>query len=415
MDDIFTVYCHGTGANRDKNKDTEIVNYFGRGPDDKEYSDWLMLDGVGSKPKQHPLAGTFVYDESAPFFKRVIDKKNLKTRQKNPLLAMATGSGVNGNVNFALEILNRRPKVPSVINMIGWSRGGITAIRLANAISEQPAFRQVKINIVAIDPVAGGDRGELVKNRRLPKQVKNFLCILATGEKRSTFKPQDAQRILAPRSCNVVMLPFPGAHDTVAKLATGRRGLVSHVVFAIAGQFLDHFGTEPRQPGPNMDDHDYLECYAEMLIHLDEYKNLRVGKIKGARLSDRVASKGALDTRDFAKNLDQYVIDPENFINIHHRRCFKSCYPNLFGYIYQSDKGKIDKNKVESEFLSAPKVVQQSVLSQMATMADDEQTNVYQLHQGIFEEKRAERMIFRGSLHAMGILDNFDQMHKRGD
>ena len=414
MADVFTVYCHGTGSNRDKHTETEIVNYFGRRADDEEYDDWLMLDGVGSKPKKHPLAGTFVYDENAPYYKKLIDKKDLKMKQKNPLMAMAVGSGVNGNVAFALEVLTRRPKVPSVINMIGWSRGGVTAIRLANALSEQPQFRSVKINIVAIDPVAGGERGNDAKNRVLPKQVKNFLCILATGEKRSSFKPQDAERIVASRSCNVVMLPFPGVHDTVAKLADGPRGLVSQVVFAIAGQFLEHFGSVPRQQGPIMDDLDYLQYYAEMIVRLDEYKKLRVGKIKGARLTDRAVSKGTLTTRDFAKHLDQYVIDPENFINIHHRRCFKSCYPNLFGYIYQSDKGKIDKRKVEPEFLSAPEVVQRCVLKQMATISGEEENDVYQLHQGIFEEERAERIIYRGSLHAMGILDSFDQMHKRG-
>ena len=43
---VFTIYCHGTGGHRDKSDD-EIVAFMGRRATGVEYSNFLILDGVG--------------------------------------------------------------------------------------------------------------------------------------------------------------------------------------------------------------------------------------------------------------------------------------------------------------------------------------------------------------------------------
>ncbi len=407
MPGIYTIYCHGTGMNRDRNQNNEIVNFFGNQMEGNDYSDALMLDGVGSAPNEHPMAGNFIFDATARFWKRDISK-DLSWAKKNPKMAQIAGTGVSGNVAFAIEVLKHRVSLPDTINMIGWSRGAVTAIRLANAMSQDRELKGISLNIFAVDPVAGNDKGEKDDNRNIPAQVENFIGILATGEKRKTFSPQDARRIEADAGTNLVLLPFPGAHDTVAKVGAGGLKDISDVIFSMAGQFLRKFGSQPRKDGDNLSDVQYLERYSKMLLQLDEYKNLRVGKLKGATLSDRVASKGKMQTRDFAKHLDEYVIDPERFINIHHRRLFKACYPHLFTYLFKAKKDKLDRSKVVSEFSALPQTVQEAVLKKVA-VPEEEQGPKLCLYEGTFSTDRAKKIRYRGSLNQMGVMQANDK------
>lgn len=407
MAGVFTIYCHGTGMSRDKKQDKEIVNFFGH-TGDEEGVNQLMLDGVGEAPRNHPMAGSFVFDPTAPYNKRDISKDE-NFLKKNPLLAQIVGHGVDGNVKFAMAYLAALPRPPSTINLLGWSRGAVTALRLANAISRQ--WNGIDLNIFAVDPVAGRDKGESTEDAKtVPAQVRNLLVILATGEKRSTFSPQDAARLSATPASNVVLLPMPGAHDTVA-MWEERTLHVSEVVFSMAGQFLSKFGTRPQRTKPMLSDAQYVERYSHMLLHLEEYKSLRVGKVKGATLKDRLASIPMLHTRDFAKKLDEYVVDPENFINLHHRRCFKSVYPNLFTYLYKANQSKLDDSKVEQEFAqvddSTRQVLFKLAIAQMEKRNEPIGPNL-SLYKGAIDKKRENTIKFRGSLHQMGVLSGND-------
>ena len=408
MAEIFTIYCHGTGMNRDKKQDIEIVNFFGNNGD-VDTDAQLMLDGVGSKPTNHPMAGNFIFEEAAPFHKRDIsqDKSFLKT---NPLAAQISGHGVAGNISFALAYLGELVKpLPRTINMIGWSRGAVTAIRLANAISKH--FPKIEMNIFAVDPVAGNDKGEEnLKAQLIPIQVKNFVAILATDEKRATFSPQDAARLQATPATNTVLLPMPGAHDTVAMWNTQTLH-ISEVVFSLAGQFLLKFGTRPRQVKGMLNDHQYVERYSHMLLNLDQYKALKGGKFNGTTLKNFVAAKGKVVERTFNENMDEYVVNPERFINLHHRRCFRASYPNLFGYLFKSEGSQINESQVEPEYNrvdpSTREVIQKLAKEQMDQRG--EAGGVLQLHRGNFPKGRALKLKYRGSLHQMGLMNAEDK------
>lgn len=201
------------------------------------------------------------------------------------------GDGWNDNIAHALWVLARlrkadvdnpdqtAPKVfPRVINTIGWSRGGVTTIKLAYWIHayfvEGRAFRvpqgyhnddqesfvdymkpldakyhvpetELEMNIFAIDPVPGraganGNWGKSNKNfecfptvegdqdyRYLPTIVNNCFVTLASDERRMGFHPIDGEtEFLTGRikldhdasKTNLVFLPYPGIHRSQLRL-----------------------------------------------------------------------------------------------------------------------------------------------------------------------------------------------------
>lgn len=409
MAKVFTVYCHGTGMNRNKHQDIEIVNYFG-GFDYADcksgYVDKLMLDGVGSDPKdpKHPPAGYFVYDANADYKKR-----NIAESVKTPLAAAATnGYGVVENVKFAEAVIANLKSKPDRVNMIGWSRGGMTAIRLANRLAA--ILPQIETNLFVVDPVAGSGSGKDPDEASLPPQVRNYVCILATGEKRSTFKPQDLSRLNITNSTNAVILPMPGVHDSVAKLKGDRSpvGLVGPVVFSMAGQFLRKFGSPTRKPGGDFTDEDYLQQYS--WLHLLEFEiNTERHKKKKKKFTDKIMSGMKLKSRSFTKTLESYVVDPEHFINRHHRACFKSVYPELFTYLFKANKSNLNIPAAEAEYARIAK--QNSPLADwLLAKAVEEANDESSLHgdilisPGEFPPARTKKVLYRGSMSQVGIL-----------
>ncbi len=410
MASVFTVFCHGTGMNRNKNRDNEIVNYFGGFDYNRKcydgYTDNLMLDGVGSDPKDDVnfMAGGFEYDESAPYQKKDISasvKKHLST-------ATLTGYGVEQNVAFAENVIRNLRPLPKVINMLGWSRGGMTAIRLANHLNR--VLPGAKVNLFVVDPVAGTGKGTSAEEKVIPPNVQNYVCVLAAGEKRTTFKPQDLSRIELTRNTNAVILPMPGAHDTVAKLkGTYPERYVGEVTFSMAGQFLRKFGSQIRNRGEDYSNEQYLEIYSILQRYETTINTARTRGRHAKLLSDLLASGGSLKKRSFNKSLELYVVDPDNFINRHHRACFKAVYPQLFTYLYKYNKQKLRMELVEQEYAKLRgSEVEQSLLAKAAEeMPDGEQTSrdaEIPLRPGFFPDDRAKKVRFKGSMKQVGIL-----------
>ena len=411
MPDVFTFYCHGTGAARDHNVNTEIVNFFAHQRLAQEYISMLILDGVGKAPKAagHYMAGEFVYNATlGPTFKE-------KVTSKSPTFAQMNGSGVKCNINFAMEIFENQIPTHTVktVNMIGWSRGAVTCIRLANKLVTK--WPNLNINIFAVDPVVGGDKGfdeAKPDNKNIPAQVKNLLVILATGEKRTSFTPQDASLLNAPASTNAIFLPMSGVHDTVAKVGTGNLTHVSNVVFSMAGQFLEKFGTTPAKAG-NLKDIEYLEQYSQMMLNSAEYATIRSSKGVGIKIQDRFTTKlFNFHRRDFVKALESYVMNPDFFINLHHRRCFKSVFPQLFTYLFKSNKNALDMKKVNQEYEASKQLpgLSQQLLSLAQTPDEkvDQETEFFLVQQTAMDAGKPERIKYRGSLNKMGILQNND-------
>lgn len=117
------------------------------------------------------------------------------------------------------------------VNIIGWSRGAVTCLKMANKLFE--VFEDtVLVNIFAVDPVPGGLTPETVDTKTIPPNVRDYLAILALDDDRSNFQPLDRSQVtlLAPKSQygkrgnpaslnpqrfkpRVHFLPMPGNHS----------------------------------------------------------------------------------------------------------------------------------------------------------------------------------------------------------
>src|SRR5262249_28628624 len=129
------------------------------------------------------------------------------------------------------------------VNLIGWSRGAVTCIRIANKLLTNEATASMPCNIFAVDPVAGTGSKDKEGVDKLGRNVKNYVAILAMHERRSYFKPQDWSRLSvvdesATRAC---MLPFPGLHSTLVTVKEPRE--TAQIVRVLAVKFLEKHGS----------------------------------------------------------------------------------------------------------------------------------------------------------------------------
>jgi len=350
---VFSIFCQGTGGHRYghcKELITEFHSaYWDRGETadgaegDNEfyaahyYKDFLILDGpgrsdhagvdgtdLGQMETPHPMPGDFwpcsFTKEMKPskgntdrdFDHRVSQMwvdfhtgaSKLSGSQKHRGDVM--GDGWNDNVAHALFVLNellKNDQFPDVINLIGWSRGAVTTIKVANAIQtffvdgnaymvpqkyEQATQGMVEypnlgrrhkavpeaglaLNIFAIDPVPGrfGKNGNWGKSkekdevfptvagdqdyRKLPSIVRKCVITLALDERRSGFAPICKGQLTVSGDSKVVWLPFPGIHRTQLRMEPrdpadddATRNLltaVPHLVFDLAWRFMISNGT----------------------------------------------------------------------------------------------------------------------------------------------------------------------------
>ena len=262
---------------------------------------------------------------------------------------MATGSGVQDNVQRFMVLMNylaRRNDLPKTINMVGWSRGAVTCIRMAYELFYCNTFdgMSIPINIFAVDPVAGGSADSEVQGSILCANVKNYFCMLAVNERRSTFavKWADTLEVMNDNVTSVCYLNFPGIHSDVAKYS-GETGIVT---FDLCAKFLRTFGTiVPDHADWLSNNHRLLQCYFNMVlkekrigttIYLEDEKTERPTgwKDKNTSFKDRLMSKGRFKNRNI--DTSRGVSDNEVFVNVHHELLFKGAYPALYNLIFKS-------------------------------------------------------------------------------
>lgn len=331
---VFTIYCHGSGGHRDK-PDKEIVAFMGRRAVGEEYRDYLILDGVGGKPKgsnnPNPMAGTFNWASRAKEPKGNTPVEMGGGDTYGATRANIKGHGVEDNARHAVVAIGDLPTLPDRVNMVGWSRGAVTALVIANMLRE--IFPQIEVNIFAFDPVAGNEAGigaGSESRRHIPGSVKNYVGILATGENRKTFSPQDLSRVtvLNPASSNVLFLPFPGKHSTAPQNNDPKAIDVTNISWTLVHRFFDAMGTPQAGKPVLLSDWQMLDSYARIKNRADVF-----GGIKQKGLKQRAIGKG-FGQRDFVGHLDEYTKHSDYFVNEHHRTLFKRWLPRMYEWLF---------------------------------------------------------------------------------
>lgn len=358
----FTVFCHGTGFNRVKGSESdELVAWCHNHLYGREArlingavvpGNFLINDGpghsgdglqqpqnvnpvTGEVRKSRPLAKAF----SSPGF---ADHARGDTHGKTSFASTRgkiSGEGWDENVVRTVNVIQELNFTHGVtidrVNMVGWSRGAVTCIRIAHKLYE--VFRNsIECNIFAVDPVAGSDAGEKMRDTQaLMPNVRRYIGILSMHEMRETFRPQDWSRIaLQPHATTAVMLPMPGVHN--AQVMVNTPADAAYITRNLASAFLRANGSPIiKKAYPHLNSpEDMCQAYGRLVLSLSEHR-----KYQSSGLGSRLVGMG-LRRRAFATHskMDGYTRGGKGsyWINEHHRACFAAAFPGAYQQIFES-------------------------------------------------------------------------------
>jgi len=382
------------------------------------------LDNMGYAPNNPLEKVTFQRNQEGEVGVKTKYYREYKGRSfgyRAPTKGTLTGFGWDDNIAEAIAVLLEcgidEGRIQG-INMLGWSRGAVTCLRIANRLFDM-GVKNIPVNIFAVDPVAAQDAGlRLEDTRRIPPTVKHYLATLAMDEQREGFLPQDLSRVqvMSQEASNVIFLPFPGKHNTQVRLDNPGLNQAAKVVWNLAYCFLTHLGTKLRAGCVELVSPDkMINRYSKMLLNRPGYHDLR-----NRGLKQRV--QGGLGGRPFTgmdealhhtchPKLSVYVTDPQCFMNIHHRTLFKHRYWNIYDWFFQpgSGEGKITPDPIAAELKDmydhAPATLE--LLQRVGLfVGGDGKVALPQRGAGMARQEMALNPLLKGiNLLAMGIPD----------
>jgi len=136
------------------------------------------------------------------------------------------------------------------VNIVGWSRGGVSCIMLANAMAKDPDLKTVKVRILAFDPVPGPSNFQDHRTK-LPGNVQEYVGFYARDERSLGFTPVVPEFSSLTK---ITILPMPGRHATLVGnpaddgdgLKSGSKSLTApgKVTRYLAETLLERWGTK---------------------------------------------------------------------------------------------------------------------------------------------------------------------------
>jgi len=228
----------------------------------------------------------------------------------------AVGSGMQYNVSCLMTYLESQKEVPSVINMVGWSRGAVTCIMMANAI--QSKYEEIVVNIFCIDPVPGPSNFSK-ETLRVPSCVKKITTIImenahSTGFEAGRLYLQDSEKTDAR------IFPFPGSHSSCVMDKDGIPTQPGYVIHYLAEKFLAKHDT-PISTSHHVTDVDLLDTYGKIIIDTDKYMSLTADM-----------GRRTLGGKKSWYIMNNHITDFNYYVNRHHEKVFKrKCSNLLFG------------------------------------------------------------------------------------
>lgn len=278
---VFTVYFCGTGSTKfdDINKnywDGELIATLANNNSGREFADWTVIDGPGSgnlqaddlfvKSKLYGLQGTLFgkgWEENVShalhMIKGKFDWQRTKlTAEEYKVLEAAeipikeiekTGSFLWRKYDYGdrkttpqeiqekiIKIFRKDGIIPTQVNLVGWSRGGISCHMLANEMAKDSQLKHIKVNIFVVDPVPGllnfqshkvslaSNVSEYVAFYAKDERSKGFSCVIPTTQP----------------STKVHIYPMPGRHATLVGNAAAN-GSEGPKVLPEPGRIVRHF------------------------------------------------------------------------------------------------------------------------------------------------------------------------------
>ena len=110
-------------------------------------------------------------------------------------------------------VLYLNPEDGVILNLVGWSRGGVLCLKTARYLAAAGSIS--KINILAFDPVPGviDPVGRFGDDLVLPARVNQYIGVYAQDERSYMFEPVIPTRESA--STDMWLVSVPGSHETM--------------------------------------------------------------------------------------------------------------------------------------------------------------------------------------------------------
>lgn len=355
----FTILNHGTAF--DRQMQGELIAEFGRVMSGREArvvqcagqpsfvdGDYMINEGPGSAIATRPGAvNPFTMEQRGWGY--TLSKRTLRsgfkrdfygnTEYTTQLAGKVTGAGWDDNIYKTLFVLsNKLDNFPGTINMIGWSRGAVTCLRIAMALQEkirEGLFLPVSMNLFLIDPVVGGPTTREFGMDHIAPLVDRLVGILSMHENRPGFSPLSADKMYKHReadSQDIIYLPMPGVHsDQVSK--GGKFSDSADVTWNLAYKFLSSVGTKfsglPRGFRPLNSPGEMCDAYARMIL-------------AGMDLP-------WFNRRNFSNHRHRYVTNHDYFVNKHHQLVFQRAFPNLYQTVFCGGGGVPAANLIRTQ------------------------------------------------------------------
>ncbi|WP_454845066.1 hypothetical protein [Pseudomonas farris] len=283
---VLTIFFCGTGSTKfdDTNAnywDGELVSTLASHHLGREFAEWIVVDGPGSgnlqaddlftKSEEYGLSGTLFgkgWEQNVQHAINIIkgqcdwQREQLTEEEYNRLKAAGIpiedvkveGSWFWRKYNYGdrsvtqqalqeqiIKTFRKDGVMPTQVNLVGWSRGGISCHMLANAMFKDSELKNIPVNIFAIDPVPG--IGNFQDDKvKLGANVKEYVGFYARDERSKGFScviPQTAT------GTKTHIYPIPGRHATMAGNATSTGGVPKGAgdlkILVEPGRIVRHF------------------------------------------------------------------------------------------------------------------------------------------------------------------------------
>jgi hypothetical protein len=283
---VLTIFFCGTGSNKfdvthENFWDGELVSTLAANHAGREFAEWIVVDGPGSgnlqaddlftKTKEYGLTGTLFgkgWEENVQHAVNIIkgkcnwQREQLTEEGYKRLKAAGIpiedvkieGSWFWRKYNYGersvtqqtlqeqiIKTFRKDGVIPTQVNLVGWSRGGISCHMLANAMLNDPQLNHIPVNIFALDPVPG--IGNFQDQRvKLGANVKEYVAFYARDERSKGFSCVIPQTAVGTKTC---IYPMAGRHATMAGNATAAGGVPTSSsdlkTFIEPGRIVRHF------------------------------------------------------------------------------------------------------------------------------------------------------------------------------
>lgn len=277
----LTIFFCGTGSTKfDVTNQAywngELVSTLASHHAGREFADWIVIDGPGTSNLQgdelftrsidYGLSGTLFgkgWEENVKHAINIIigrcdwQREKLTEAEYNRLKAAGIpiddvkneGSWMWRKYNYGdrsvtqqklqeqiIKTFRKNGVIPTQINLVGWSRGGISCHMLANALYDDIQLRGIPVNIFAIDPVPGISNFQNDKVT-LNKNVKEYVAFYARDERSKGFCCVIPQTSALTKTH---IYPMPGRHGTLVGNASAD-GVSGPKALAEPGLIVRHF------------------------------------------------------------------------------------------------------------------------------------------------------------------------------